>query len=450
MPLSLTVLRCPPTVAPEVRQVGGGEFSIGRGSDNDWVLADPAKHLSKRHCVIAYRHGTWQVAGTSSNGTFLNRAESPLEAGPPRTLSDGDRLILGAYEIEVRITEEQQASRWQGGAAKPASADNPFDDDPFAPPGYSRVQASPARPGPASAQFSPALPADFDPLLPETDDVLPGPVVADHSPAISDAISLPAARSVLPDDWDLDDFAPRPAAAPPSPAAPPPAPPPEPPPAVIARDPAQPPVAAAIPSASPPAAAGGNLLASFLRGAGVPDVVLPDPAQTMQQLGGAFRALVSGIRQALIARSEVKREFRIEATMIQRRGNNLLKFSANDDDALIGLLGAGRQTGMGPEEAITDALKDIRLHELATMTAMQAAVRALLVRMGPDQIRDAKDQGGGLALLGNRKAKAWDAYEALHAEILGSLSDNFDSVFGKRFAQAYEQAMHELLTRRDV
>jgi type VI secretion system protein ImpI/type VI secretion system protein len=446
MPLLLTVLRCPATVAPEVRQIGGGEFSIGRGPDNDWVLADPAKHLSKRHCVIAFRHGTWQVAGTSSNGTFINRGASPLEGGPPHTLVDGDRLILGAYEIEVRLINEPQASGWQvpAGIAKPASSDNPFDDDPFAPPSYPRIQATSGRPGPVSDQFSPALPADFDPLLPDNDEVFPGPAVADHSPAISDAISLPSARSVLPDDWDLDDLALPPAAAPAPPPSAPAAPPP-----VTARAPIQPAVEARIPPASPPAAVTGDLLAAFLRGAGLSDVVLTDPVGTMQQLGGAFRALVSGIRHALIARSEVKREFRIEATMIQKRGNNLLKFSANDDDALIGLLGAGRQTGMGPEEAITDALKDIRLHELATMTAMQTAVRALLVRLGPDQIRDAKDQGGGLALLGNRKAKAWDAYEALHAEVLGSLSDNFDSVFGKRFAQAYEQAMQELLSRRE-
>jgi type VI secretion system protein ImpI/type VI secretion system protein len=445
MPLSLTVLRCPPTVAPEVRHIGGGEFSIGRGADNDWVLPDPAKHLSKRHCVIAYRHGAWQVAGTSSNGTFLNRAESPLEAGPPHPLADGDRLVLGAYEIEVRIVDEPRASAWQAapaGAAKPASLDNPFDDDPFASSSYPPVQASSGRPAPISGPFSPTLPADFDPLAPESDDIHPGPAVADHSPAVSDAISLPSARSVLPDDWDLDDL------ASPAPPVPPPSAPAPPPPAAV-RDPVQPVVDARIPSATPPATPAADLLTAFLRGAGMADVVLVDPVQTMQQLGGAFRALVSGIRHVLIARSEVKREFRIEATMIQKRGNNLLKFSANDDDALIGLLGAGRQTGMSPEDAITDALRDIRIHELATMTAMQTAVRALLLRLGPDQIRDAKDQGGGLALLGNRKAKAWDAYEALHAEVLASLSDNFDSVFGKRFAQAYEQAMQELLARRE-
>ena len=79
MTLTLTVLRCPPTVAPEVRQVTGGEFSIGRGPENQWVLPDPTKHLSKRHSVLAFRKGIWQVAGTSTNGTFVNRDEMPLK-----------------------------------------------------------------------------------------------------------------------------------------------------------------------------------------------------------------------------------------------------------------------------------------------------------------------------------------------------------------------------------
>src|ERR1700712_4652499 len=133
MPLTLTVLRCPPAVAPEVRQVTGGEFSIGRGQDNDWVLADPGKHLSKRHCIIAYRQGTWQVAGTSTNGTFLNRDEAPLESRAPQTLSDGARLVLGVYEIEVRVVEDAQPSWGRSGQSGPGNPDrfgNPFDDDP--------------------------------------------------------------------------------------------------------------------------------------------------------------------------------------------------------------------------------------------------------------------------------------------------------------------------------
>jgi type VI secretion system FHA domain protein len=443
MTLTLTVLRCPPTVAPEVREVTGGEFSIGRGPDNQWVLPDPTKHLSKRHCVLAFRNGTWQVAGTSTNGTFVNRDEVPLESRGPRTLEDGDRLILGVYEIEIRLVEAAQPSWRRSTPVADARRDpfsDPFDDDLFAPSPRDRAQTPDSNPAPES--YSPALAPDFDPLLPDDEAVFSGPTPDDHSSAISDAINLPPPK--VPDDWDLDDFAPPPVAKPSErvaarrPAAPPHATPPSP--EVRA------PLAAPTPPTVP--AAEGDLLAAFLRGAGMEDVALPDPVETMERLGAAFRAMVTGIRHALIARSEVKREFRIETTMIRTRGNNLLKFSANDDDALAGLLGAGRHTDMGAEEAVTDALTDIRLHELASMTAMQAAVRALVVRLGPDQIRDSKDNAANRALLGNRKARAWDAYEALHAEVLHGLSDDFDSVFGKRFALAYEQAMEELTQRK--
>ena len=441
--------------------MNGGEFSIGRGPENDWVLADPTKHLSKRHCVIAFRHGTWQIAGTSTNGTFINHQETPLEAHAPHALADGDRLMLGTYEIEVRLVDEVQPSWGRPGKASTKSSPigNPFDDDPFASNPSQRPPAPKAIPEAGADQFSYRLPASFDPLLPDEDDPVRGPTRPDHSPAISDAINLPPTRSVLPDDWDLEDLAPQPIVpsqpgpaarvpvAPPSSPAPSHPPASSPPPIVPAQpDQLQPaPAPTPPPAAAPPA---GDLVAAFLRGAGVQNLVLPDPVQTMEQLGAAFRALVSGIRRALIARSEVKREFRIEATLIGRRGNNILKFSADDDDALTGLLGAGRRIDMGPEEAITDALSDIRLHELATMTAMQTAVRALVMRLGPDRLRDALDQGSGLALLSNRKARAWDAYEALHAEVLRGLSDDFDSLFGKRFALAYEQAMQELRAKQ--
>src|SRR5690242_7967091 len=59
--LTLTMLRCSDKVPPETRTVAGGEFAIGRAAENDWVLADPERYLSKRHCLLAYRSGGWQV-----------------------------------------------------------------------------------------------------------------------------------------------------------------------------------------------------------------------------------------------------------------------------------------------------------------------------------------------------------------------------------------------------
>ena len=161
----------------------------------------------------------------------------------------------------------------------------------------------------------------------------------------------------------------------------------------------------------------------------------------MEGLGAAFRALVGGLRETLIARAAVKSEFRIEQTMIRARGNNPLKFAASDEDALAALLGTGRQAGMAPAAAIADSLRDLRLHEIATMAAMQSAVHSLMREMAPAKLRE--EGGAGGLLPAQRKARAWDAYEALHGRITQALADDFDSVFGRAFARAYEQTVRD-------
>jgi type VI secretion system FHA domain protein len=497
MQLIMTVLRCPDAVVPETRNVSGGEYSVGRGPGVDWILPDPERLLSKRHFAVAFRAGVWQLADTSTNGTFLNRESDAIGAGDVRSLRDGDRLRIGAYEIEVRLTEEAMA-RAGGGAGSSPFAD-PFGMDPFGP---ARPERNPFdEPDHPSLSIRPAsaqLPPDFDPLgsdLHETP--FQGPTQPDHSPAMQDAfhVSAPVGQmplhsggiipgdDVLPDDWDkdlLEGISPG-AGAPPPPVAravPAPQPPPQlrPAPVVPApvaepdvaspfeepevTEPLPPPVVAPPPPtpvaarrAPPPppepeaedVADDGALLAAFLEGAGVHDAQPKDPPATMLALGKAFRNLVAGLRAVMIARASIKSEFRIEQTMIQARGNNPLKFSAGDDDALAALLGTGRRTDMAPHEAVADALRDIRLHELATMAAMQTAVRSLLDGLDPVKLRAASEQGGGMTLLpAQKKARAWDTYEALHAKTLQALADDFDSVFGKSFARAYERSLQDV------
>jgi type VI secretion system FHA domain protein len=199
---------------------------------------------------------------------------------------------------------------------------------------------------------------------------------------------------------------------------------------------------------APPAPAGADLLAAFLAGAGLAGAKPENPETTMFALGAALRATVSGIRQALIARSSIKGEFRIEQTMIRARGNNPLKFSADDDDALGALIGVGRRTDVKPEAAIADALRDMRLHELATMAAMQGAVRAMLAQLDPAKLRAEADAAGGISLLpAQKKARAFEAYEKLHDNVTRALTDDFDSVFGKAFARAYEVALRDISGR---
>ncbi|MDE2458381.1 MAG: type VI secretion system-associated FHA domain protein TagH [Rhodospirillales bacterium] len=463
MSLTLTVLRCPDAVPPETRQISGGEFRIGRGPDNDWIMPDPDRLLSKRHCVIAFRNGGWAIADISTNGTYLNGDAEPVGNGQIRELRDGDRIRFGAYEIEARVAEAPGFGASSFGKSS-SPFDDPFGGDVFAPapaPSSSGFTSAAfgaddplfgAPPRPASVR----MPEQFDPLAGPETDFFGTPTQPDHTPSFSDAFQPPPARQTLPedDDWDLSPLpaqqpAPRPAPPPAqeawAPSAPlPPRPAPEASPFVEVADsrpmpPAPTPAPTPMPSQGAPG--GDALLAAFLRGAGLEAATPANPEALMTALGGTFRALVSGIRQALIARAAIKGEFRIEQTMIRARGNNPLKFSADDDDALTALLGLGRRVDMGPDAAVSDALRDMRLHELATMAAMQDAVRALLAQLDPAKLQ----ADGGMALLpAQKKARAFEAYEKLHETITRALADDFDSVFGKSFARAYETALREI------
>ena len=339
--------------------------------------------------------------------------------------------------------------------ASPVAAPIPFDLDPFAspagPPAGSLQQDPLLQRGPENDPFASGLvppsinlPADYDPLAPEPAETpFVGPTQPDHTPHLEDAFRPAVVRSMLPDDWDREPTPElKPAASPPQapiePAAV----------AELIETLPQPTRSAPPPlSAIPPAVAGEELLAAFLRGTGLPDARLTDPAAAMEALGAAFRALVSGLRLALIARSAIKSEFRIEQTMIRSRGNNPLKFSADDDDALVTLLGAARRTEMDAADAVADALHDMRVHEIATVAAMRWAVRALVTRFDPVKLRLAAEHGGLNLVPLQKKARAWEAFEELYFQTSRALVDDFDSVFGKSFAQAYERALGEALAK---
>lgn len=498
MRLTLTLLRCPDTVAPERRVVTGGEYNLGRGLDNDWVLPDPPRLLSKRHCLVAFHSGAWHVTDLSTNGTYLNDETSPI-GHHSRPLRNGDRLVLGAYEIEAEIEEAARDDRssWiderhdlsrndYPGPATSGHQIGAVDRNPFG--------VGSGDPGEANRSGrGGSRPADgLNPFGNDTnDEVFGGPPQPDHSPAFEDSFRPPTAIVPIPDDWDFDFSEAKPASTPP--AAPPPMRPAQPlarsqpdqrttQPSDVRSRASQP--AASLPDprrsaggsfdpgraeggrgnasradagrtdagragASQPGASQDELLLAFLRGAGAEGTRIDDPLRTMEGLGAVLRAMVSGLRQALIARLSVKGEFRIEQTMIRASGNNPLKFSPSDDDALEAMFGAGRRNGMRPAAAVAEALRDIQLHELATITAMQEAVRALLARFDPETLERQASQGGGSfgKLLNTNKTRAWDAFVSLHAETTEALSDDFDNAFGKAFARAYEQALQEMTDR---
>ncbi len=226
MKLVLTLDHRRGQAARETRTLGTGTISIGRAPGNDWVLADPDRHLSKTHCLISGNDGRFELTDVSTNGVFVNGAREPLGRDVTVRLTDGDDFRLGDYVIsvtelagETQVTPKAQGAGPHGGAPDPLGGD--LLDDPFAEP--------PRGGGGASAFLYPAAHAPAPPRMPDPfdlaeanerrpasrgDDIFAGAVPADPwaGPSQPDNVDAPfqafaPPRAIPPaslDDLDID------------------------------------------------------------------------------------------------------------------------------------------------------------------------------------------------------------------------------------------------------
>ena len=509
----------------------GPSLTIGRGPENDVVLPDPDRLISKNHCAIEDSAGEITVVDFSTNGTFLNYGKTAL-GRVPTPLNDGDVLSMGAYELVVAITSHMSSDPLAGlpppvddrpvshGKASdspeslmdllndPGARKTDFLDDLMggqAPLGPSGV----IREDPIDSLMLPHVGDGEDPILGPLPDPLEdgiGASYGSHNASISDGFSArKTAASVIPDDWDDDFLSPAPKPAPSRPAekndAPPavaldapafvppeepeakvqpkaPAPevaqhgthaeesspfavsmpsakvasqvvPPPPPPLNRARPVAPsvaPPPATAAPVAAPASAASLDAARAFLRGAGVEDLSIPDAdmVETMERLGGVMHILIAGLRDILMTRSSIKSEFRIEKTELSAGGNNPLKFSLSAEHA-VEFIVKPRKGYMEASSAVAEALGDIKAHEVAMVTGMEAAIKDVLARLDPKTLEEKIGKGGGFAdMLKGRKSRYWETYEKLYTEIAEQAEHDFHEFFSKEFAKAYKKQLERL------
>ena len=251
--------------------------------------------------------------------------------------------------------------------------------------------------------------------------------------------ATPSPRQAPPPASDIDDLlGDTPPEAPPPVAQPAAAP--EPPPAAVRAPPAT------APATPPVPADAARLLAAFLKGAGVPDLNLGDnPEQAMQAAGAVFQAMVDGLRQVLISRAAIKNEFRVEQTMLRARDNNALKFSVTTEDAVAALLQPNKPGYKPPLDAAQEAFDDVRGHEMAVMAGMQTALMGLLRRFEPAALEKRLQPGMlGSVLPGARKARTWELFCETYKDIAREAQDDFQSVFGREFARAYDAQLRKL------
>ncbi len=453
----------------------GGSLTVGRGPNNDLVLPDPEKTLSKSHFVIEDHNGNVLIVDLSTNGTFLNYSKIAL-GRTPTPLNNGDVLTAGGYEMVVEIGadlpsfEESIPQPAQQAGVSPGQSQNAPDPlallDDAGPGGdfLDDLLGGDAPKGPGQI----ATPDPMDELLPPLDDddpffAKPKDVHADmggsdpmHNPSPSDAFTAPQSSggaNLIPDDWDDDLLSPSGGAssdpfAEPTDPKPEPAPPVKPSPGT--QPAASPPPEAAKPDTPAPVAASGSDHAAaraLLEALEVDDLQIEDadlPA-TMGRMGRVLRAMISGLREILMTRTSIKSEFRIDQTMINAGGNNPLKFSISAEQAIEALVKPRVKGYLAAEEATEQALNDIKAHEVAMVTGMEAALKGVLARLDPEVLAGKIEGSGKLgSLFKGKKAQYWEVYEKMYAEISDQAENDFHDLFSREFARAYKEQLEKL------
>ncbi|MBO9687489.1 MAG: type VI secretion system-associated FHA domain protein TagH [Mitsuaria chitosanitabida] len=291
----------------------------------------------------------------------------------------------------------------------------------------------PAQPQPA--QIPEALPPVAGPGAPAQPQVLPPSFEQPAMPQVSHAGAQHAAQPAAPQaSWPAAQQPQAAPVAPPQPAyhvAPP-----------VARP-------AAAPTMPGQAADTAALWSAFCEGAGVrmaapPQGLNPD---LMRVIGQLLRSTVDGTLQMMAVRAATKHELRAQVTVIRSRDNNPLKFSPDAQSALEQLLQPPVRGFLPGPAAMQDAMRDLVGHTIGTMAGTRAALEGVLTRFQPSALEAKLTSRSVLdsVLAMNRKAKLWELYLQHFDSIRDEAQEDFHTLFGKAFLEAYEDQLERLM-----
>jgi serine phosphatase RsbU (regulator of sigma subunit)/pSer/pThr/pTyr-binding forkhead associated (FHA) protein len=106
--LALDAISGPPL--PAITPVNDKPTVLGRSNTSDVVLGDES--VSRKHCAISARQGTWFVEDLGSrHGTYVNAAK--LSGGESTLLKNGDMIGVGPWLLRVRLGTAASASAMQ-------------------------------------------------------------------------------------------------------------------------------------------------------------------------------------------------------------------------------------------------------------------------------------------------------------------------------------------------
>ncbi len=188
-----------------------------------------------------------------------------------------------------------------------------------------------------------------------------------------------------------------------------------------------------------------KLLEAFFDGAELDSAALKDddPEKILYAVGVIYKQTVLSLSDILNDRQYLKNEFNLERTMMGAHNNSPLKFSGAQA-AAIALLQTPKDGFLGGQDAIQEAGRDIKKHQLALIAAMRETMKSMADALDPSPIlaQVKENKAGKSAKEGAAQiAEAWNEYERQYGEIMEGASTDRNSNLNKQFRKAYETHM---------
>jgi type VI secretion system FHA domain protein len=387
--------------------VSGG--SIGRSSDNDWVLPDPLRYVSAHHARVHFRDGHFYLEDLSTNGAYVNdQPEAIAKLGSSGyRLKNGDVLRIGDYQVVVAVETETvpEIPELDPAAAVPTT-----------------IHA--LHPIGRAAQTDIGARLDLEELL-VSDPAGSGsfqPVNA-YGQAIAPARASGAAAKA----------APAPAADPSDDS--------------IARRIARLAKAAGRDSRGASAPALYDVqsgLHAFCRGAGIDPEKLPPDAQTrlLHLTGQLLREALVGLKDLERSRSELRDRFRIELPPPEPDDPRPSLGRSTVDELLLQVLVQHESRSVDAVQWLREAVGEAKAHEQAAAQATRAALIEFLDRLDPAELEARFERAArrGKARSAD-KAQYWELFTTFYRNLIEMPADHLPHTFVEAFAAAYREAI---------
>lgn len=412
--------------------------SIGRALDNDFVIHDPDKFVSRFHAKCYLDGENWFIKDNSSTATIVNDNVA-LKKGQAFLLSVGDIITLGESTLKVKniqapskpktrlpaedesLAEHAKIEHVFEVAPEPSIEKNDAADAPESRSEFENdeLKSSPIHTPPKDntpevtendSQFA-TVPSDNS-LVFNIDDFFADEHDVEHPAQDSALSSTESSAEALPQEQQQTQDAPDPL-----------------------------PYAGSTNEVSQDTMA----LRAFLRELGIqPEQLIgQQKIDIMKEAGVVLKTLTEGMMGVLNARALMKERLELDRTQIKQIKNNPFKFSATPEEALAKLL--TKEPGyLDPILASREAVDDAKAHQMAMISGLNVAIQETIETFDPKSLEHDYDVGFSL----NKKSKYWDVYCSIYEEIADNAQSDSNNIFIRHFKEHYELQLEKLKLER--